>query len=230
MLDYFSALYNIRWAAKEIEDQDWNRLWEENFTPIVVDGRIQVRAGFHEPLPGVEYEIIIEPKMSFGTGHHATTALMLRMVLDYADRICGKRVLDMGCGTGILAIMAAKVGAKEVTGIDIDEWAYRNAMENLRNNHIQDRVEIRIGDAALLEGEAPFDVILANINRNILLEDMAHYVERLNVNGLLIMSGFYQQDLPLIRQRAEELGLVLLQEKEENKWTAACFYKKETCC
>lgn len=230
MLDYFSALYDIRWAAKEIEDQDWNRLWEENFTPIVVDGRIQVRAGFHEPLPGVEYEIIIEPKMSFGTGHHATTALMLRMVLDYADRICGKRVLDMGCGTGILAIMAAKVGAKEVTGIDIDEWAYRNAMENLRNNHIQDRVEIRIGDAALLEGEAPFDVILANINRNILLKDMAHYVGRLNVNGLLIMSGFYQQDLSLIRQRAEELGLVLLQEKEENKWTAACFYKKETCC
>ena len=180
---FFTRNYRIETSVQEIEDQDWNKVWEENFTPIVVDDRILVRAGFHAPVPGIEYEILIEPKMSFGTGHHSTTALMLRTILDNKERITGKRVLDMGCGTGILSILAAKTGAREITGIDIDEWAYNNAMENIRANGLNN-ITIKIGDARLLEAEAPFDVILANINRNILLEDMPHYVARLLPQGL----------------------------------------------
>lgn len=224
VFDFFTRNYRIDTSVQEIEDQDWNKVWEENFTPIIVDHRILVRAGFHEPVPGIEYEILIEPKMSFGTGHHATTALMLRSILDNKDRIAGKRVLDMGCGTGILSIMAAKAGAREVTGIDIDEWAYNNAMENIRANGLSN-ITIKIGDARLLEAEQPFDVILANINRNILLEDMCHYAARLQPQGILIMSGFYLQDLPLIREKAAQSGLTFTTYREEKNWIAASFYK-----
>lgn len=225
IMKYFSELYNITKSVNGIEDRDWNKVWEENFTPITVDNRILVRAGFHPTIPGIEYEIIIEPKMSFGTGHHATTALMLRTILKLTGDIHNKRVLDMGCGTGILSIMASKVGALEVIGIDIDEWAYNNAMENINSNHAEN-ITIKIGDASLLENEKPFDVILANINRNILLEDMPHYTERLVPGGLLVMSGFYLQDLSLIREKAESLALEFHSYQEENQWVAACFYKK----
>jgi len=221
---YFSEHFRVSYTLQEIADQDWNKVWEENFTPIVVDNRIHVRAGFHEPLPGIEYEILIEPKMSFGTGHHSTTALMLKTILEYKTAMTGKRILDMGCGTGILSIMAAKAGAREVTGIDIDDWAYRNAMENIRNNGI-DNITIKIGDAALLRDELPFDGILANINRNILLEDMPAYNAKLLPGGYLILSGFYRKDLPMIREKAESLGLRLERFHEENQWVAACFYK-----
>jgi len=224
LLQYFSERFRITTETREIENQDWNKIWEENFTPIVVDNRIQIRAGFHEPLPGIEYEIIIEPKMSFGTGHHATTALMLRSILELAPEIQGKRVLDMGCGTGILSIMAAKAGAREVTGIDIDEWAYQNAMENIRNNQT-DQITIKIGDAGLLRHERQFDVILANINRNILLNDMEHYVNRLHSPGYLLMSGFYLTDLPMIQEKAYALGLEFQGYHEEKQWVAARFYK-----
>ena len=149
---------------------------------------------------------------------------MLRTILDNKDRIKGKRVLDMGCGTGILSIMAAKTGAREITGIDIDEWAFNNAMENIRANGLNN-ITIKIGDARLLETEAPFDVILANINRNILLEDMPHYVAKLHPRGLLIMSGFYLQDLPLIQERATQLGLTFTTYREDKNWVAASFYK-----
>lgn len=225
IIKYFSELYNITKSVNGIEDRDWNKVWEENFTPITVDNRILVRAGFHPTIPGIEYEIIIEPKMSFGTGHHATTALMLRTILKLAGDIRNKRVLDMGCGTGILSIMASKVGALEVIGIDIDEWAYNNAMENINSNHAEN-ITIKIGDASLLENEKPFDIILANINRNILLEDMPRYTERLVPGGLLVMSGFYLQDLTLIREKAESLALEFRSYQEENQWVAACFYKK----
>lgn len=224
ILSFLAENYRITYTHREIAAQDWNKVWEDNFTPIVVDNRILVRAGFHDPIPGIEYEIIIEPKMSFGTGHHSTTALMLATILDHKGQIKGKRILDMGCGTGILSIMAAKVGAKEVVGIDIDEWAFSNAMENMKNNDIT-QVTIRIGDAALLAGERPFDIILANINRNILLNDMHHYTSRLNTGGYLIMSGFYLQDLPMIREKAATLGLQYLDNKEDKNWVAATFYK-----
>lgn len=224
IIQFFSDNYKITYTFQEIEDQDWNKLWEDNFTPIVVDNRILVRAGFHETIPGIEHEIIIEPKMSFGTGHHSTTALMLGTILDHQDRIKGKRVLDMGCGTGILSIMAAKTGASGIVGIDIDEWAFNNAMENMKNNQIHN-ITIRIGDASLLKNEQSFDIILANINRNILLSDMHYYTERLCPQGYLIMSGFYLQDLPMIREKAESLGLSYEGYKEDKNWVAATFYK-----
>lgn len=223
-MGYIAEQFKITYTWQEIEDQDWNKVWEENFTPILVDDKILVRAGFHKTVPGIEYEIIIEPKMSFGTGHHSTTALMLRTILGYKAEIQGKRVLDMGCGTGILSIMAAKAGAREVTGIDIDEWAYHNAIENITNNNLSN-IAIKIGDASLLETEPPFDIILANINRNILLNDMHHYVSRLNSKSHLIMSGFYLQDLPMIREKAETLGLTYKSYCEDKQWVAASFYK-----
>lgn len=225
LLDFFSPMYRVSWTVCEVEDRDWNKVWEDNFTPIVVRDRILVRAGFHPTIEGIEYEIIIEPKMSFGTGHHSTTALMLETILDHAQTLAGKRVLDMGCGTGILSIMAAKAGATEVTGIDIDDWAFNNATENIRNNGLEN-ITIKIGDAALLEAEHAFDVVLANINRNILLNDMCHYVSRLNVGGMLIMSGFYTEDLPMIREEAERLGLTYTGCKTENNWVAVSFHRR----
>ena len=203
IFDFFTRNYRIETSVQEIEDQDWNKVWEENFTPIVVDDRILVRAGFHAPVPGIEYEILIEPKMSFGTGE--PTSLIL-------------------CKSWVMANPAAKTGAREITGIDIDEWAYNNAMENIRANGLNN-ITIKIGDARLLEAEAPFDVILANINRNILLEDMPHYVARLLPQGLLIMSGFYLQDLPLIQERAAQSGLTFMTYREDKNWVAASFYK-----
>lgn len=224
LLQILSEDYRVTYEKAEIADRDWNKEWEEHFTPIAIKDKILVRAGFHTPHPEVEYEIIIEPKMSFGTGHHATTALMLETLLDFVPALKGKNVLDMGCGTGILSIMAAKAGAANVTGIDIDEWSYHNAMENIRNNALQN-ISVKIGDAGLLAGEKNFDFILANINRNILLNDMSHYVAHLSDKGYLIMSGFYTCDLPLIREKAEQLRLTFQSNKTENNWVAACFYK-----
>lgn len=223
--DILPDTYKITWQHEQIADRDWNEEWERNFTPILVKDRILVRAGFHATIPGIQYEIIIEPKMSFGTGHHATTALMLETIMDLSEKIQDKQVLDMGCGTGILSIMAAKAGAKHITGIDIDDWAYNNAMENIRNNHLEN-ISIKIGDARLLEKEGDFGIILANINRNILLNDMSAYTPHLTSGGLLIMSGFYTQDLPLIRQEAERLCLAYQTHKTKDNWVAVCFYKK----
>lgn len=214
----------VEWTTEEVKERDWNKEWEEHFTPITVEGRIVVRAGFHPAVPDMEYEIIIEPKMSFGTGHHATTALMLGSILELKEELAGKRVLDMGCGTGILSIMASKAGASDITGIDIDEWAYNNAGENILLNRCTN-IRIKIGDASLLAAEAPFDLILANINRNILLADMERYVARLIRGGQLVMSGFYTEDLPLIRQKAEALGLTYRGHKTEQNWVAATFLR-----
>ncbi len=226
ILQSLAADYQIDWNFSVLQDRDWNLEWEKNFTPIVVDNRILIRAGFHPTIPGIDYDIIIEPKMSFGTGHHPTTTLMLETLLDFSGQMKGKRVLDMGCGTGILSILAAKLGASTVTGIDVDEWSYRNARENIENNRLQN-IQIKIGNAGLLEKEKEFDFILANINRNILLTDMPFYERCLKDGGILIMSGFYTQDLPSIRQKAAELGMTYGDQKMKQNWVAVSFTKNK---
>lgn len=222
ILSFFQALYTITWEKTEIENQDWNKIWEENFTPILVQDRILVRAGFHPTIENIEHEIIIDPKMSFGTGHHATTALMLETILDMKTDFSGKKVLDMGCGTGILSIMAAQTGAQSVTGIDIDEWAYNNAMENIATNNMNN-IRILIGDATLLDGQEHYDIILANINRNILLNDMKQYITCMHPGSELYMSGFYVDDIAVIREEAEKNGLAFVHYKEKNRWAEVKF-------
>lgn len=198
-----------------IESQNWNALWESNFPPVEVDGVVAIRAPFHEPYPDYRFDIVITPKMSFGTGHHATTYLMSRTT---ASRdFTGKRVLDMGSGTGVLAIIAAKCGAESVDAVDIDEWAYENCVENCAENGVGDKVAAYLGDVRQIHGKK-YDAILANINRNILLGDMPHYVESLNEGGELIMSGILEGDISTIRSRAEGLGLTFVNSNLKDEW------------
>ena len=198
-----------------IESQNWNALWESNFPPVEVDGIVAIRAPFHEPYPDYRHDIVITPKMSFGTGHHATTYLMSRTTAsrDFA----GKRVLNMGSGTGVLAIIAAKCGAEAVDSVDIDEWAYENCVENCAVNGVSDKVTAHLGDVRTICGKR-YDAILANINRNILLADMPNYVESLNEGGELIMSGILEGDIDTIRARAESLGLTFVGSDLKEEW------------
>lgn len=216
------AAWEVKYSWKVIPEQNWNAVWEENFQPVTISNRCHIRAPFHPSLDEFEYQIIIEPKMSFGTAHHETTALMIEHLLE--QDIDGKVVLDMGSGTGVLAILAAMRGASDVTAIDNDTWAYENAKENIERNNTP-HIHVYLGDASLL-GDKKFDVIIANINRNILLADMPFYIENLNKNGILLMSGFYNEDLDAIKQRAESLGMEYISCKEKNRWVAAYFLNK----
>jgi ribosomal protein L11 methyltransferase len=211
----------IRYRHSLIKDQNWNKKWEENFEPINVSGRVYIRAPFHPPREDYQYEIIIEPKMSFGTGHHATTALMVTLMLEYD--LSKKRVLDMGCGTGVLAILAVKMGAGEVTAIDIDEWAFANTKENCLTNQT---TEIRVsqGDARAIKGST-FDVILANINRNVLLNDIPAFGKSLNTGGALLLSGFLAGDKELIANACAKVGLTFTKEAAREDWIALQFKK-----
>jgi ribosomal protein L11 methyltransferase len=204
-----------------LEDKNWNKEWESNYQPVTIAGKCHVRAPFHPPLAEVDYEIIIEPKMAFGTAHHETTQLMASWLMELD--IKGKEVLDMGCGTGILAILANKMGAANVTGIDNDEWAWRNGLENFRINRVDDG-NVYQGDASLIE-TGSFDMILANINRNVLLQDMKAYFDGLRENGLLLLSGFYEKDIDAIAARASEIGLLLTASHCLNDWAVVLFYK-----
>lgn len=207
--------FEIDYEVAEIEQENWNATWEQNFNPIQVGDVCVVRAPFHEK-PDVTYDIVIEPKMSFGTGHHETTYMMMQHILDHD--FTGKSVLDMGSGTGVLAILAAMKGATPVEAIDIDNWCYVNAMENVeRNQHPE--IKVFEGDASLLEGKK-FDIIIANINRNILLEDIPTYVKCLKSNGLLFLSGFYKEDMEIINDKCREAGLKFESNIENNKWVA----------
>lgn len=210
--------FAIDMEVKTIEQQNWNAEWEKNFDPIEVDGRCVVRAPFHEEKE-VDFDIVIEPKMSFGTGHHETTHQMIAQLLDMD--VSGKRVLDMGCGTGILAILACMKGASSITGIDIDEWAYENTLENVRNNKCS-QIIVKQGGAELLKN-CSYDVVLANINRNILLNDMEVYAKTMSSGSQIAFSGFYTSDINHIDEKARSLGMRLLRQSEKNNWVALVY-------
>ncbi len=210
--------FEIKFSIKEVEPRNWNATWEQDFMPIQIGSQCVVRAPFH-PQAQVAYDIVIAPKMSFGTGHHETTQMMLQHVLN--RDVAGKSVLDMGCGTGVLAILAAMKGASPVDAIDIDPWSYVNARENVLRN-AQDHIRVLEGDSSILPDQT-YTIILANINRNILLEDIPVYAQHLNPAGTLILSGFYLKDLPLISEKCAQNGLLLQEELEQNNWVAAVF-------
>lgn len=206
----------ISYTAGEAEDRDWNEVWEQNyFRPLVVDGRCVVASTFHKDVPKAEYAITIDPRMSFGTGHHATTAQMIGMILDHPME--GRDVLDMGCGTSILAILARMRGARQCVAIDNDEWCVRNSLENIGLNAV-DGIDVRLGDASLLPSVGPFDVVIANINRNILLANMQAYADRMRPGALLFMSGFYVDDVPAIRAEAGRVGLRFAEARDRDRW------------
>lgn len=215
---------NITYSIFEPEDKDWNEEWEKNFfQPIVIDNRCVIHSTFHKDYPKAEYDIVINPQMAFGTGHHETTSSILGELLD-AD-LKGKSVLDMGCGTSILAILASMRGADPVTAIDIDDWCVNNSRDNIALNNIHN-ITVELGDASLLEGRQPFDVIIANINRNILMNDMAAYTNCMHSSSEIYMSGFYVEDIPVLREKAESLGLDFVHHREKNNWAAVKFIMK----
>ena len=210
--------------AIPIEGQNWNKEWESRFEPIVVDGVVTVKASFNENVPRTRFNIWIDPEMAFGTGSHDTTYMMMQRMLGIESHSRGHVVLDMGCGTAILGILAAKMGAQKVFAVDIDAVAARSAWGNARWNRVGTRVETACGDASLLQMSS-YDVILANIHRNILLEDMPTYVRSLRRGGRLLISGFYEADIPCLRDRASALGLAYVGETLRDGWACVEFAK-----
>lgn len=214
-----SPEFRISFSVEEIEQVNWNSEWEKNFEPIDVDGRCHVRAPFH-PATDAEYEIVIEPKMSFGTGHHETTHMMIQHLLE--TEVTGKKTLDMGCGTAILAILAEMKGALPIDAIDIDEWCYLNSIENAERNNCK-HISVYEGDASLLPGKR-YELIIANINRNILLQDMATYVGCLEPGGILLLSGFYEEDIPVIDASCVKNGLTFVSKHSRHNWVALKYH------
>ncbi|WP_434036797.1 50S ribosomal protein L11 methyltransferase [Formosa sp. 4Alg 33] len=210
--------FEITYTFEDIEQTNWNEEWEKNFNPIVVDDECAVRAPFHDKFD-TKYDIIIEPKMSFGTGHHETTHMMIQHILK--TDFTGKSVLDMGCGTGVLAILAEMRGANPLDAIDIDNWCYLNSIENVERNACKN-ITVYEGDASLLDGKS-YDIIIANINRNILLNDIKTYASCLNKNGALFLSGFYNDDIPTIEAECNANMLKLSEKIERNNWVALKF-------
>ena len=210
--------FDISFTFEEIEKTNWNAEWEKNFNPIIVDNICTVRATFHEGL-NTTYDIVIEPKMSFGTGHHETTYMMIQQILK--NDLINKSVLDMGCGTGVLAILTEMKGAKPIDAIDIDNWCYLNSIENIERNNCK-HISVFEGDVSLINNKT-YDVIIANINRNILLKDIMTYSKSLSKKGLLFLSGFYKNDIPVIEEECIKYDLKLEEIIERNNWVALKF-------
>ncbi len=210
--------FEISYTFSEIEQTNWNAEWEKNFKPIIVDNICSVRAPFHEK-PNTEFDIIIEPKMSFGTGHHETTHMMIQHILK--NDFTNKSVLDMGCGTGVLAILAAFKNAKPIDAIDYDNWCYLNSLENVQRNNCK-HITVLEGDASLLVNKS-YDIIIANINRNILLQDLKTYASCLYKGGILFLSGFYNDDIPIITAECEKFMLKFEEKLERNNWVSLKF-------
>jgi len=214
-----AAMVQMQWDGvtvsvkeQEIEQVNWNAEWERNFNPIEVDGRVYIRAPFHAERAGFEYAMLIEPKMSFGTGHHQTTHMMIQWLLETPSNHVD--VLDMGCGTGILGILAGMRGAKSVHGIDVDTWCIENTLENAQRNGVAMTADL--GGSEVLSGT--YDLILANINLNVLLADIAHYEKALRTGGSIFFSGFYEDNVPTLRAAAEALGLTFEGVKAREQW------------
>ncbi|MCD8260964.1 MAG: 50S ribosomal protein L11 methyltransferase [Bacteroides sp.] len=211
----------ISYSITQMEDKNWNEEWEKNFfRPLVIEDRCVVHSTCHTDIPATEYEIIINPQMAFGTGHHETTSLIIGELLE--NDLTGKSVLDMGCGTAILAILARKRGATSVTAIDIDTWCVNNSLENIALNQV-DNIQIEQGDASALPGKGPFDVVIANINRNILLEDMKYYVASMKEESEIYISGFYTDDMEVLHREATRNGLIPAGFREKNRWAVMKF-------
>lgn len=214
---------SITYEHHEAEDRNWNEEWEKHyFQPLVIGNRCVVAGTFHKDVPRARYNILINPQMSFGTGHHATTLQMMTRLLD--DDVTGINVLDMGCGTGILAILARLRGAAHCTAIDNDEWCVKNTRENLALNHVEG-IDVLLGDANALASVGPFDLVIANINRNILLHDLQYYVPCMRPHAYIYMSGFYVGDVPKLRAHAESLGLAFIDLRSEDDWACVKMQK-----
>jgi ribosomal protein L11 methyltransferase len=213
----------IQFTNRLLKDKNWNSLWEKNYTPVVFPGRCVVRAPFHPKATNVALDIIIEPKMAFGTAHHDTTRMMVEWLLIHPPT--GLTVLDMGCGTGILAIVAATLGAGDITAIDNDHWACENTLANAEKNNVEG-ISVYLGDAGLITAQH-YDLIMANINRNTLVTDMPSYARGLRKNGTLAVSGFYQDDLPMIKHSGIQAGLTFTSHTLRNEWVMALFGKQQ---
>lgn len=222
VLEKYNNLAEISFQTNVIAKQNWNEEWEKNFEPLILGNQVSVRASFHPRPENVQYDIVINPKMTFGTGHHETTTLMIdnQLTVDHKE----KRVLDMGTGTGILAILACKLGAKEVVGVEIEDWSVENSLENAELNGCPGMV-VHLGDVTAVANDQPYDVVLANINRNVLLADMPAYTALLKSGGPLVLSGFYTEDLPVLQEKATECGLIFESHRTKNNWVSAIFRK-----
>lgn len=224
LIDELAGLnIKVQYRFHRTEDQNWNEEWEKKFDPVVIDERVLIRAPFHDSSNDLECTLIIEPKMSFGTGHHHTTKLMIREMGKHLLK--GKKILDMGCGTGVLGIYACKQGAARVLGVDNDQWAYENALENIKRNGVN-AMEVRLGDVSVLYKDK-FNMILANITRNTLVRDMSVYTEHLLDQGLMVISGILAEDVQFVLNEAYRCDLKHLSTGEESNWISLTFMKAE---
>ncbi|GAA3980180.1 50S ribosomal protein L11 methyltransferase [Pedobacter ginsengiterrae] len=223
LLANYAEDFTAEYILEDVADENWNAEWEKNFNPLIIDDVCYVRATFHEPQPSYPYEIVIDPKMAFGTGHHQTTTMVMQYIL--AADVKDKDILDMGCGTGILAILAAKLGAKTLMAIDYDDICYESTLENAALNNVEN-LEALCGSKEVIPNEE-YDIILANINRNILLDQIGRYAEVLKAEGKIFFSGFYlDPDLSMITAECAKYGIKYIDHKQNGDWVAAQFEKK----